>query len=456
MGTAVGGMLSGFESGRDTSGDDTPPDDDRIPDDGMAEARELPETGLAQLLFGETHVDGKAWESGEAWEHDPAGGWAADAGDAPATPDMAAAPAPADAYQVIETAAFGDGPDLPFVSDFDAETDRLMLDFDGTEDEAPVITVDLSSCPGDAVVRANSVPITLVRGAATLTPDHVDVFMSGTPAPPDATADPAPDPLSPRDMLLDGGTQGDALAARAAMQEQFAGNTRDALTGGIGGEAISASKAGDALFGGEGDDALRGRGGHDELHGEDGDDTLRGGGRADFLDGGDGDDRIYGGRGGDFAFGGAGDDSIRGGAGDDGLQGGPGADTLHGGAGDDVIDGTFAHGTLGFGALDRDAGDLIDGGGGDDTILIGAGDTVGGGTGADSFLTGVYAAADDDAALVTDFDPGEDRIEVLYDPEETALPIVAVVDFADGSGASIVVNGETILRVTGPKASTRL
>lgn len=75
--------------------------------------------------------------------------------------------------------------------------------------------------------------------------------------------------------------------------------------------------------------------------------------------------------------GGDGADSLVGGAGGDTLTGGLGADTLNGGAGNDVF------------TADADAqvGDVVDGGDGTDTILIGNNGLTGGGGGASANMT---------------------------------------------------------------------
>lgn len=70
-----------------------------------------------------------------------------------------------------------DGFDMPCIRDFDCNVGRLILDFEGTDDEAPEITIDLDTFPGDALVEANGVPVTFVADAADLTPDHVTVEM---------------------------------------------------------------------------------------------------------------------------------------------------------------------------------------------------------------------------------------------------------------------------------------
>ncbi|MEM9319485.1 MAG: DUF642 domain-containing protein, partial [Pseudomonadota bacterium] len=89
-----------------------------------------------------------------------------------------------------------------------------------------------------------------------------------------------------------------------------------------------------AGFGGAGDDVLAGRNGWQKLYGEAGDDTLTGGGELntaeqDTLDGGDGNDLIMSGPDtatnrdwGDLMIGGAGNDTIEGGAASDQIDGG--------------------------------------------------------------------------------------------------------------------------------------
>jgi Ca2+-binding RTX toxin-like protein len=111
---------------------------------------------------------------------------------------------------------------------------------------------------------------------------------------------------------------------------------------------------------------------------------------ADVLSGGTGNDTIDGGAGNDTIDGGVGNDNINGGTGDDSIAFGAGDDTVQGGDGNDYID--DAIGTLENGA------NLLDGGGGNDTIWAGAGsdtiygdagnDALNGETGADSIYGG--------------------------------------------------------------------
>jgi len=85
-----------------------------------------------------------------------------------------------------------------------------------------------------------------------------------------------------------------------------------------------------------------------------GNDSVNGSGYADWLNGGDGDDTLNGGGGADELFGGAGIDRLSGGAGNDIVRiGPPGDGTAQGLPGE----------TLG-------AGEMIDGGEGDDTLFV--------------------------------------------------------------------------------------
>jgi hypothetical protein len=81
-----------------------------------------------------------------------------------------------------------------------------------------------------------------------------------------------------------------------------------------------------------------------------------GSGDDQFL-GGDAAESVLGGAGNDDVQGRAGDDALDGGDGDDSVLGAGGRDQLHGGAGNDTLDGD---------SFETPAGDLIDGGAGDD------------------------------------------------------------------------------------------
>ncbi len=574
MGLAVDGFLSmdGGETEDDLDAGDGA-EDDQDDQSGVSSS------ALSDLLF----PDDEGEDATTPEEEDETfrlalsgqGGWHADAadladpaeGDADtdweATAEVAAARA--EFLEVEDMTGLASGEEVAYVETFDTETDALILEFDGYDEDAPDITIDLDSEDDAAVVLANGVPVTLVEGATEMTTDHVRVLMSGEGIPAvqpdspaslgtvadfdtgsaldadlDGVAGPAPDapsdlplgndllpvsdtladpdldakpdaPVTPSvlpaqaglegllplrpvdpdptvadveevilgdvtetvldpvtdvvdtltdglpaddivDALLDGisdslaglGGSEEMLDARTQIDDAFGTGGEDALTGGFNDDMISGTDGQDALFGGEGADTLLGGGGNDELHGDTGDDLLQGGDGVDFLDGGDGNDTLDGGAGRDLLFGGDGDDVLAGGAGDDFLQGGMGSDTLNGGSGNDVLDGTF-----GRNGMDHDDGDVLWGGDGDDTIIVGQGDIAHGNDGADLFIAGSYIEAAEVAGSVTDFDPGMDRIEVIFDPDLHPNPILEVLDFEDGSGADIVLNGEVILSVTG-------
>ncbi|MEB3831702.1 beta strand repeat-containing protein [Phormidium sp. CCY1219] len=122
----------------------------------------------------------------------------------------------------------------------------------------------------------------------------------------------------------------------------------------------------------------------------------------DFLDGGAGDDILYGDKGNDSILGGNGNDLLGGSQGNDSLDGGEGNDILYGGAGDESLIG-------GLGS-DRLVGD-----GGNDTFLLDfGGDTVTGGKDRDTYILAPTLGGDTEAqaAIVTDFNPSEDEVQL--------------------------------------------
>ncbi|MFM9965515.1 MAG: cadherin domain-containing protein [Planctomycetaceae bacterium] len=93
----------------------------------------------------------------------------------------------------------------------------------------------------------------------------------------------------------------------------------------------------DTLFGGSGNDVFLGGAGNDHAAGNGGNDLLEGEAGNDRLDGGSDDDVIGGGLGNDHATGGDGNDQLFGDAGNDQLEGGRGEDTVTGGLGNDRL-----------------------------------------------------------------------------------------------------------------------
>ncbi|SOB91528.1 hemolysin type calcium-binding protein [Rhodobacter sp. JA431] len=188
----------------------------------------------------------------------------------------------------------------------------------------------------------------------------------------------------------------------------------------------------DSFYGGAADDTLTGGNGNDFLSGGDDDDKLVGSRGEDTLDGGDGDDRLEGGADNDLLEGGDGADDMSGGTGADTLGGGDGADTLAGGSGNDLLEGGSGDDTLEGGAdddtLEGGAGqDMLDGGSGEDRLIAtGDGDTLTGSGDADVF---VFTAGPDRGSgldVITDFDAGEDLIDLSAFASGSALSFFGV------------------------------
>lgn len=233
------------------------------------------------------------------------------------------------------------------------------------------------------------------------------------------------------------------------------------LQAGDDGDQIAGSDANDTLIGGAGDDWLDAQGGNDDLRGGSGNDTLHGGPGDDTLAGGDGDDVLSGGAGAGLLIGGAGNDLLIGGAQDDTLFGGPGDDTLEGGWGNDVLvagegndllmggagDDTLFGFTPDADGRDIDGADFLNGGDGDDVLVLGSGDIATGGAGSDTFVLGPWIDPDD-PAILTDFDPAEDRLSIAYDAQG-AVPEVTTSYDADARGLRVFLDGELVAFLSG-------
>jgi len=251
----------------------------------------------------------------------------------------------------------------------------------------------------------------------------------------------------------------------------------DTLDGTDGSDLLQGAAEDDTIDGGAGDDRLIGLGGGDQVSGGAGDDHVSGDDGADILAGGAGDDGVYGGSGGDIALGGDGDDDIWGGSNGDLLVGGEGQDTMNGSSGDDVLIGTqtdledgsvddFIAGLAESGitdpeqailtslalsgtGADGEAGDEMNGGFGDDVLLVGSEDTASGGDGNDFFLMGDWIQAGR-AAEIADYDPESDQIAFGFNTEEA--PELTVTD--DGEGNALVSAGDQLLATVTGAAET--
>lgn len=237
--------------------------------------------------------------------------------------------------------------------------------------------------------------------------------------------------------------------APPALSLQSGGDDVDFLQGGDGQDMLFGQADGDELRGGAGDDRLWGGTGDDTVHGDSGDDVLWGDEGDDSLLGHDGDDSQDGGDGQDTLWGGLGDDTLAGGNGNDALHGREGADVMAGDAGADTLFGGDGDDLL-LGRLLGDQGDDVDflnGGDGADTLIAGAGDILTGGDGADDFMLGDWgdAAGTDAPAQLTDFDPDEDRMVVVYDDSTDAEPDVDLRPNVDSPALiDLVVNGTVL------------
>lgn len=210
---------------------------------------------------------------------------------------------------------------------------------------------------------------------------------------------------------------------------------------------IKGTSRNDKLVGTDSDELFYGFDGNDAIFANGGNDVLDGGAGADNLHGGGGDDSYFGGAGNDNVADNAGSNLIYGGSGNDsitlsstgaavvygdgfdsfkltgnkvvptGAVIAPGNDTIVGGSGGDTLYGDSA------GISDQGGNDVIDGGagndlilgeGGDDTVAGGAGtDVLTGGVGADTFgYQTVFQSTASTMDTITDFTPGEDRIDL--------------------------------------------
>ena len=257
-------------------------------------------------------------------------------------------------------------------------------------------------------------------------PDDVPPDTTDSDGMPQSNDDPVePDP----DLVLEGSAADDILRGQ---------DGADDLSGVAGQDYLSGGSGNDALAGGEGDDSLWGDMGDDSLSGDDGNDSLAGC---------EGDDQVTGGAGADSVLGGTGDDSLSGDAGNDLVDGGEGNDLLSGGSGSDELEGGAGNDTLWGGAeagSDEDV-DFLNGGWGDDALHLGAGDYGNGGQGADSFTLHDFAAGSP-VVQITDFDPAEDQLVVMYDAALHPDPQLSVT--AGGGATILMLDGVAVASLT--------
>ncbi len=116
-------------------------------------------------------------------------------------------------------------------------------------------------------------------------------------------------------------TDGTDTITFSEIENVFTGSGDDSLD-------ASADTSGIGLFANEGQDTITGGSGADYIDGGAGDDSITAGAGDDTIDGGAGADRIHNNAGADTVDGGSGDDTLIGGEGNDSLVGGAGSDTF--------------------------------------------------------------------------------------------------------------------------------
>lgn len=143
---------------------------------------------------------------------------------------------------------------------------------------------------------------------------------------------------------------------------------------------------------------------------------------------------------------------LQGTAGDDVLRGSQGGDVIRAGAGDDYVDGNGA----GAGQVDR-----LDGGDGNDQIVMGARVVASGGLGADTFLVSAQPPSDKAEGLlgvVLDFSAARgDHLEVQGRGQLTVVSSTAVADVLAAQGAALGESSVAVLaEVSQPVAGARV
>ncbi len=182
---------------------------------------------------------------------------------------------------------------------------------------------------------------------------------------------------------------------------------------------------------------LSGNASNDNLAGGTANDNIRGGAGNDYITGGDGNDTLLGE---------SGNDIINGGRGNDSVFGGSGSDRLFGDQGDDVLTGADSAVGRGVGEIDR-----LTGGPGRDRFVLG---TTQGAFYSDGNIS---TSGLSDFALITDFNPLEDTIQ-LSGPKSryslgaspTGLAAAGTAIFLNESRAELIaiVQGSTNLNLS--------
>ena len=191
----------------------------------------------------------------------------------------------------------------------------------------------------------------------------------------------------------------------------------------------------------------------DVTTGTDGNDVIYMGGGNDFASGGAGDDRIFLEDGFDRTADGTynnmetfdpsnftGDDLIRGGGSNDFVYDSVGSNELYGGLGDDRVVGVD-HGSS------SGTADELFGGMGKDTLTGDDGDIMSGGGGEDSFE--VYDAPNRDAVRITDFEDGETLLILDGRDDPADLSRVTSASVNGGADTMVSLDGSAVALLVG-------
>lgn len=225
---------------------------------------------------------------------------------------------------------------------------------------------------------------------------------------------------------------------------------------------IEGDDSDNTIMGTNGFDIIDGKGGDDDLTGKTGEDIILGGEGHDLIKGRAGDDLLQGGEGNDSLRGGQDDDFLIGGAGDDVIYGAEGNDTIVGAdvfSRDLTVDDVIAlakdptHMPDGYEEVvpTEAESNYLNGGQGDDVLILGSNDTGVGGEGADVFQIGQWVADGQAPALITDFATADDLLVVSYDEADTAPTITLQVVNEE---THVFANGTLVVRVAGGDAPT--
>lgn len=254
---------------------------------------------------------------------------------------------------------------------------------------------------------------------------------------------------------IDGKNGNDLIAGLGGNDNIEGGSGNDTIGGGTGDDVVVGELDNDVIIGGEGDDLLQGGQGADSVSGDAGEDWVEGDAGNDTLDGGADSDLVFGGRGSDQVSGGEGDDLLFGGK----IAGTPLSLTEMVSLRDGEPLADILNSSTNNAALFRDdnEADTLNGGAGDDLLIVGAGDTAIGGEGEDMFSlladqVGTDALTGDplfgDPALISDFTDEDSLVVITYN---ATSPVIDVT--VDGDDALVTANGEFLARVTGAGAT---